>query len=61
MDIPGGMFIQTTTYGIILFSILICSILVLLLDKTPLKGLYGMFFSQFGKQEEPQSPSPPST
>mgnify|MGYP001205282744 CR=1 FL=1 len=61
MDIPGGMFIQTTTYGIILFSILICSILVLLLDKTPLKGLYGMFFSQFGKQEEPQFPSPPST
>jgi len=57
MGVAGGQFIETTTYGIILFSIAICSILVLLLDRTPLKRLYALFFSHFGKPEETTPPT----
>ena len=56
MGVKGGEFIETTTYGIILFSIAICSVLVLLLDRTPLKKLYAVFFSHFGKTTEPATP-----
>jgi cell volume regulation protein A len=62
MGVKGGMFIETTTYAIILFSIMICSILVLLLDRTGLKGVYGMIFRKFAHQEEPgPAESPPVT
>jgi potassium/hydrogen antiporter len=60
MGIKGGLFIETTTYGIILFSIMICSILVLLLEKTPLKKLYALFFRNFGKVAEAEQPPPPA-
>jgi potassium/hydrogen antiporter len=56
MGVVGGLFIETTTYGIILFSIMICSVLVLLLEKTGLKKVYGFFFRKFGKEEEPAPP-----
>jgi NhaP-type Na+/H+ or K+/H+ antiporter len=59
MGVDGGLFIETTTYGIILFSIMACSILILLLERTPLKGLYALWFSQFGIPGEPEPPQPP--
>lgn len=57
--VEGGLFIETTTYGIILFSIMACSILILLLERTPLKRLYALCFSQFGIPGEPEPPQPP--
>ena len=60
MGVTGGLFIETATYAIILFSIMICSILVLLLERTPLKKLYGMFFRGFGKVADAEQPPPPA-
>jgi cell volume regulation protein A len=37
---PGGEIIRDITYGVVLFSIVLCSFLVLLLEKTPLAKLY---------------------
>jgi potassium/hydrogen antiporter len=59
MGVTGGLFIETTTYAIILFSIMICSILVLLLERTPLKRVYGLFFRKFAQPEETQPPASP--
>ncbi len=39
--VEGGEVIKNVTYGLILFSIVLTSILVLLLEKTPLPRLYG--------------------
>ncbi|WAC04378.1 MAG: cation:proton antiporter [Methanoregula sp.] len=50
MGVVGGEFIETTTYAIILFSIVICSILVLLLERTPFRKLYGVIFKKFGRE-----------
>ena len=47
----GGEFIETTTYAIILFSIMICSALVILLERTPVRRLYAALFRHFGEQE----------
>ena len=41
LGIEGGQTIQSVTYGVVLFSIVGTSILVLLLEKTPLPWLYG--------------------
>ncbi|MCJ7606114.1 MAG: cation:proton antiporter [Dehalococcoidales bacterium] len=41
MGVAGGETIQSITYGVVLFSIVGTSILVLLLEKTPLPKLYG--------------------
>ncbi|HJX12725.1 MAG TPA: cation:proton antiporter [Dehalococcoidales bacterium] len=38
--VVGGEIIKNITYGVVLFSIVLCSILVLLLEKTPLPELY---------------------
>jgi potassium/hydrogen antiporter len=46
----GGAFIETTTYAIILFSIVICSALVILLERTPFKKVYGRIFKKFGRE-----------
>ncbi|MCX6696947.1 MAG: hypothetical protein NTV84_05190, partial [Methanoregula sp.] len=48
--VTGGMFIETTTYAIILISIVICSVLVILLERTPVRRVYGRIFSKFGKE-----------
>jgi cell volume regulation protein A len=48
----GGEFIETTTYAIILFSIIICSALVILLERTPVRRLYATIFKQFGVEAE---------
>jgi len=47
----GGEFIETTTYAVILFSIMICSALVILLERTPVRRLYSAIFRQFGRDE----------
>jgi len=54
----GGEFIETTTYAIILFSMVSCSVLVILLERTPVRNLYAWIFRQFGQQE---SEPPPAT
>ncbi len=54
----GGEFIETTTYAIILFSMVICSLLVILLERTSVRNLYALIFRQFGQKE---SESPPAT
>jgi NhaP-type Na+/H+ or K+/H+ antiporter len=49
----GGSFIETTTYAIILFSIVICSVFVILLERTGFKKVYGFFFRRFGTAPAP--------
>jgi cell volume regulation protein A len=53
----GGEFIETTTYSIILFSMVICSILVILLERTSVRSFYALIFRQFGHEES----TPPQT
>lgn len=43
--VVGGEIIKNVTYGVVLFSIVITSFLVLLLEKTPLPLLYGWLLS----------------
>ncbi len=42
----GGDIIENVTYGVVLISIVFTSLLVLLLEKTPLPRLYAWLFSQ---------------
>ncbi|MFA5332628.1 MAG: cation:proton antiporter [Methanoregula sp.] len=56
--VEGGAFIETTTYAIILISIVICSVLVLLLERTPVRKLYAWFFGSFGKPGGPEDTPP---
>jgi len=49
--VTGGLFIETTTYAIILISIVVCSVLVILLERTPVRRIYGRIFSKFGRAE----------
>jgi NhaP-type Na+/H+ or K+/H+ antiporter len=62
--VAGGMFIETTTYAIILISIVVCSVLVLLLERTPVRRIYGAIFRNFGKGEaqdgQPAAAPPPA-
>jgi NhaP-type Na+/H+ or K+/H+ antiporter len=44
-EIVGGDLIRNLTYGLVLFSIIGTSLLVLLLEKTKVSGLYGRIFS----------------
>jgi cell volume regulation protein A len=53
----GGEFIETTTYAIILFSMVICSILVIMLERTAVRTYYAFVFRQFGQEES----APPLT
>jgi NhaP-type Na+/H+ or K+/H+ antiporter len=57
----GGMFIETTTYAIILFSIVICSLFVILLERTPVKMLYAAVFRKFGTLAGPSEQPVPDT
>jgi cell volume regulation protein A len=45
---PEGMFIQEATYAIVLFSIVINSLLIILIDKTAFSRIYRRIFSRFG-------------
>ena len=44
-------------HTIILFSIIICSVLVILLERTPVRRLYAAIFKEFGQLES----APPQT
>ena len=50
--IAAGQTIQDITYIVIFFSILVCSILVFLLEKTPFAKVYQKLFFCFGKEEK---------
>lgn len=45
--IPGGEVIQNVTYAVVLFSIVLTSLLIFLLDKTRLARIYSRIFSDF--------------
>ena len=45
MEVVGGEIIQNITYGVVLFSIVLTSILVLFLENTPLPRLYAWFLA----------------
>ncbi|MHB8163492.1 MAG: hypothetical protein ACYDDV_03975 [Methanoregula sp.] len=51
--IASGQAIQDVTYIIIFFSILACSILIFLLERTPFAGMYQKLFWMFGKETKP--------
>lgn len=55
--VAAGQVIQDTTYIVIFFSILICSVLVFLLEKTPFTKVYQKLFFSFGKEEKPEDSS----
>jgi cell volume regulation protein A len=44
--VVGGEFIQNVTYAVVMFSIIMTSVLILLIDKTRLKEIYEAFFSR---------------
>jgi potassium/hydrogen antiporter len=52
--IAAGQTIQDVTYIVIFFSILVCSVLVFLLERTAFAGIYSKLFWLFGK--EPKIP-----
>jgi len=47
---PDGMFIQEATYAIVLFSIVINSLLIILIDKTAFSRMYRRIFARFGDE-----------
>jgi cell volume regulation protein A len=48
-EVVGGGLIRNITYGVVLFSIIGTSLLVLLLEKTKVANLYGRIFSSAGR------------
>jgi NhaP-type Na+/H+ or K+/H+ antiporter len=59
--IEGGEFIQNVTYAVVFLSIVVNSLLIFLLEKTPLGKFYNAFFYDFGQSVgsgEPPSPPP---
>jgi len=55
--IPGGELIKNLTYGIVLFSVVLTSLLVLLTDKTKLSdGLSYLFSVGISRQPKPDKP-----
>jgi NhaP-type Na+/H+ or K+/H+ antiporter len=59
--ITGGDIIQNVTFAVVLFSIIITSILIFLLYRTPVSGLYRRFFSRPGSSSDPPSQSAAAT
>jgi cell volume regulation protein A len=50
-EVVGGDLIRNLTYGIVLFSIIGTSILVLLLEKTKVANIYGRIFASAGRTQ----------
>jgi NhaP-type Na+/H+ or K+/H+ antiporter len=50
---PGGEIIQSVTYSVVLFSIVLTSALIFLLDKTVLIRAYAAVYSKFKKEAAP--------
>jgi len=59
--ITGGDIIQNVTFAVVLFSIIITSILIFLLYRTPVSGLYRRFFSRSGSSSDAPSQSAAAT
>ena len=55
--VAAGQVIQDTTYIVIFFSIVLCSILVFLLERTAFSRLYQKLFFSFGKEENEKEPA----
>lgn len=52
--IEGGDLIQNVSYAVVMFSIIMTSVLIFLLERTELSNLYGRIFSGFaGPQDAP--------
>jgi potassium/hydrogen antiporter len=51
--IANGQAIQDITYIIIFFSILVCSVLIFLLERTSFSKMYRNLFWMFGKETKP--------
>jgi NhaP-type Na+/H+ or K+/H+ antiporter len=47
-----GNMIQSLTYSIILVSIIMCSLLIFLIDRTPAIRVYDLIFRSFGKKDQ---------
>jgi NhaP-type Na+/H+ or K+/H+ antiporter len=47
-----GSMIQSLTYSIILVSIIMCSLLIFLIDRTPAIRVYDLIFRSFGKKDQ---------
>lgn len=58
--IEGGEFIQNTTYAVVLFSIILNSLLIFLVEKTPFSTIYAAFFRSYAdappQEEAPHKP-----
>jgi cell volume regulation protein A len=54
--IANGDLIQSVTYSVILFSIVLCSLMVFMVDKTRLASYYEWLMKSFGRQTRPPSP-----
>lgn len=58
MGLASGELIQCIVYAVIVFSIVLNSLLVFLLEKTPVSGFYNWIFSGFGKEKiVPEEPA----
>lgn len=58
--IEGGEFIQNTTYAVVLFSIVLNSVLIFLIERTPFSAVYSAFFRSYAdaspREETPHAP-----
>ena len=48
---PDGIFLEEATYAIVLFSIVINSLLIILIDRTSFSRMYRRIYASFGKEE----------
>ncbi len=49
--IIGGEFIRDTTFAVIFFSITMNAALIFLMEKTPVKRIYYIFFTEYGREK----------
>jgi cell volume regulation protein A len=49
--ITGGEFIRDTTFAVIFFSITVNAALIFLIDRTPVKRIYYLFFTEYGREK----------
>ena len=48
--LPDGQWMQSVSYGVILFSIVLSSLFAFMVDKTPVGGMYRLMFKGFGSE-----------
>jgi len=54
--LEGGEFIQNVSYAVVLFSIVVNSILIFLIERTPFRYVYLWLFKSYPSGHEPSSP-----